>query len=77
MSTFAFEKSTNRKPVLTEKKPAKKQGKVGRPQEQAEPRNKAINCYLTESEYKALDKKLDGRSRSTVMRKLILQYINE
>ena len=69
-SSFTFEKSNNNKTILNEKK------RVGRPQEQDEPRNKAVNCYLTESEYKRLNKKLDGRPRSSVLRNLLLQYID-
>lgn len=74
MSQFTFEKSSNRQPVLKEA-PKARSTKLGRPQEQEEPRNKSINCYLTESEYKKLNTKLDGRTRSTVMRQLILDYL--
>jgi hypothetical protein len=39
-------------------------------------RSKHVSAYLTDEEYKTLQTKLDGRPASSVVRKLILTYID-
>ena len=52
--------------------------KVGRkPSSDAGVRNKQVSAYLAQSEWEALERKLDGRPASTVLRSLIMNYIDE
>lgn len=77
---FPFKKNKNvnvlkEQKEIDENKDQKKQA-VGRPRKQAEVRKKHIGCYLTEEESLQLQSKLDGRPASSVVRSLILDYIN-
>jgi hypothetical protein len=83
---FAFRKNAEA-PILAEAAPAprpapvavppKGEGKRGRPREKEEgAREKQVSAYLTPEEYAQLSRKLDGRPASAILRRLILDYID-
>ena len=45
------------------------------PKPQKKQKTRAISAYLTDEEYEAFSKKLDGRVASATVRSLILKYI--
>lgn len=52
-------------------------GKPGRPRDdEGGIRERQVSAYLTAEESEKLNAKLDGRPASTVVRRLILDYIN-
>jgi hypothetical protein len=52
-------------------------GKRGRPRDDdAATRERQVTAYLTAEEYEKLSARLDGRPASTVIRRLVLDYIN-
>ncbi len=68
---FTFKKNEGVKALSQDKK-------VGRPAVQPkEVRNKHVSAYLTDDEYNRLVTKLDGRPTSSMVRKLILKYIED
>jgi hypothetical protein len=83
---FAFKKHADA-PILADAAPAprlapvaappKGEGKRGRPREKEEGvREKQVSAYLTPEEYAQLSRKLDGRPASAILRRLILDYID-
>jgi hypothetical protein len=84
-SGFSFKKNSDvsalphavpEEPKTSAPKPKKPKAKVGRkPAADVGVRQKQVSAYLAESEWQELEAKLDGRPASTVLRKLILDYM--
>jgi hypothetical protein len=63
--------------IPSEKKAAAGRGKPGRPRDdEGGIRERQVSAYLTTEESEKFNAKLDGRPASTVVRRLILDYIN-
>lgn len=80
-TAFSFKKNTdvNALPDAKPKevaapKPVKAKKKAA-PKPQKKQKTRAISAYLTDEEYEAFAKKLDGRVASATVRSLILKYI--
>ena len=78
-SAFSFKKNTDVEALphaAPEKPKPKAAAKVGRkPSSDAGVRQKQVSAYLAKSEWEELERKLDGRPASTVLRNLILDYL--
>lgn len=81
-ASFSFKKNTDvealphavpAKPMPVKKAPKAKAGR--KPTAEVGVRQKQVSAYLAESEWAELEKKLDGRPASTVLRKLLLDYM--
>ena len=76
-STFSFKKNDGvhalpeavppETPSVAVRAPSRREGR---------PKARQVSCYLTEEEYVALVKKLDGRPLSASVRNLVLQFTN-
>jgi len=80
-TAFSFKKNTevnalpDAKPkAVAAPKPVKVKKKAA-PKPQKEQKTRAISAYLTDEEYEAFSRKLDGRVASATVRSLILKYI--
>ena len=81
-TAFSFKKNTDvnalpdAKPKEVEPKAAPvKAKKKAAPKPPKKQKTRAISAYLTDEEYEAFSKKLDGRVASATVRSLILKYI--
>ena len=70
---MAKAKKAAKKKVAPKKKVAAK--KKAAPKPPKKQKTRAISAYLTDEEYEAFSKKLDGRVASATVRSLILKYI--
>ena len=80
-AAFSFKKNEDvhalPEAVSAAAKPTPNRGKPGRPRDdEAGIRERQVSAYLTAEEFEKLNGKLDGRPASTVVRRLILDYIN-
>ena len=80
-TAFSFKKNTGVN-ALPDAKPKEvatpklmKAKKKVAPKPQKKQKTRAISAYLTDEEYEAFSKKLDGRVASATIRNLILKYI--
>lgn len=78
-TAFSFKKNTDVEalphavPETAKPKPAAKPGR--KPSSDAGVRQKQVSAYLAQPEWEELERKLDGRPASTVLRNLILDYL--
>lgn len=77
-TAFSFKKNTDVEalPHAVPKTPKPAAAKPGRkPTSEAGVRQKQVSAYLAQPEWEELERKLDGRPASTVLRNLILDYL--
>jgi len=80
MAAFSFKKNTDVEALPhavppAAPKPAAASRPGRKPASEAGLRQKQVSAYLAQSEWEALERKLDGRPASTVLRNLILDYL--
>ncbi len=80
-NSFSFKKNTDVEALphdVAETRPNSSpvKSKAGRkPSSEAGIRKKQVSAYLAQSEWEVFERKLDGRPASTVLRNLIMDYV--